>query len=100
MGVGGKCHRRRRTTASETPGNPCPHPARPPRHHGPWRDPSLAPETRVDALIAAMTLEEKVAQLYGVWVGAAADGGEVAPHQHDMEEPVDLDELLPTASAS
>ncbi|MBT2875262.1 glycoside hydrolase family 3 N-terminal domain-containing protein, partial [Streptomyces sp. McG7] len=51
---------------------------------------------RVDALIGAMTLQEKIAQLYGVWVGASADGGEVAPHQHDMEEAVDLDDLLPS----
>ncbi|MEU7998192.1 glycoside hydrolase family 3 N-terminal domain-containing protein [Micromonospora sp. NPDC049060] len=59
-----------------------------------WTDPTLDLATRVDALVAAMTLPEKVAQLYGVWVGAAADGGEVAPYQHDMEEPVDLDDLL------
>jgi beta-xylosidase len=50
---------------------------------------------RVEDLVAGMTLEEKVAQLYGVWVGAGHDGGEVAPHQHDMENVVDLDELLP-----
>ncbi|WP_240981657.1 MULTISPECIES: glycoside hydrolase family 3 N-terminal domain-containing protein [unclassified Streptomyces] len=43
-----------------------------------------------------MTLPEKIAQLFGVWVGASDDGAEVAPHQHDMEEPVDLDALLPT----
>ena len=42
-------------------------------------------DDRVDALIAAMTLDEKIAQLYGVWVGASAEGGDVAPHQHDME---------------
>lgn len=60
-----------------------------------WRDPSAAPGDRADALLAEMTLEEKIAQLYGVWVGASAEGGDVAPHQHDMEEPVDLDELLP-----
>ncbi|MEU6112997.1 glycoside hydrolase family 3 N-terminal domain-containing protein [Streptomyces sp. NPDC047117] len=42
-----------------------------------------------------MTLEEKTAQLFGVWVGASAEGAEVAPHQHDMEEPVPLDDLLP-----
>ncbi|MDX2562874.1 glycoside hydrolase family 3 N-terminal domain-containing protein [Streptomyces sp. TX20-6-3] len=42
-----------------------------------------------------MTLKEKVAQLFGVWVGASDEGAEVAPHQHDMEEPVDLEELLP-----
>ncbi|MFI8825496.1 beta-glucosidase [Streptomyces sp. NPDC053431] len=60
-----------------------------------WRDPALSAEARVDALIREMTLEEKTAQLYGVWVGASDEGAEVAPHQHDMEEPVDLDALLP-----
>ncbi len=61
-----------------------------------WNDPTAPVAARVDALIAAMTLEEKTAQLFGVWVGASADGGEVAPHQHEMEDPVDLDALLPT----
>ncbi|MBD9730709.1 glycoside hydrolase family 3 C-terminal domain-containing protein [Streptomyces sp. H28] len=60
-----------------------------------WNDPSQSVSDRVDALIGAMTLEEKTAQLYGVWVGASDQGGEVAPHQHDMEEAVDLDTLLP-----
>ncbi len=60
-----------------------------------WSDPSLDAGSRADALIAEMTLQEKIAQLYGVWVGASDEGGEVAPHQHDMEEAVDLDELLP-----
>ncbi|WP_369160355.1 glycoside hydrolase family 3 N-terminal domain-containing protein [Streptomyces sp. R02] len=61
-----------------------------------WNDPSHPVSARVDALIGAMTLQEKIAQLYGVWVGASANGGEVAPHQHDMEEAVDLDALLPS----
>ncbi|MFJ9665020.1 glycoside hydrolase family 3 N-terminal domain-containing protein [Streptomyces sp. NPDC101219] len=60
-----------------------------------WNDPSQPVSDRVDALIGAMTPEEKTAQLYGVWVGASDQGGEVAPHQHDMEEAVDLDTLLP-----
>jgi beta-xylosidase len=60
-----------------------------------WNDTTASTAERVDALVAAMTLDEKVAQLYGVWVGAATDGGEVAPHQHDMDDAVDLDELLP-----
>ncbi|MFB6555790.1 glycoside hydrolase family 3 N-terminal domain-containing protein [Streptomyces sp. NPDC056405] len=61
-----------------------------------WNDPAHSVTTRVSALIDAMTLEEKIAQLYGVWVGASDEGGDVAPHQHDMEEAVDLDALLPT----
>lgn len=60
-----------------------------------WRDPSASVEERVEALLSELTLEEKVAQLYGVWVGASSEGGDVAPHQHDMENVVDLDELLP-----
>ncbi|MFJ8593000.1 glycoside hydrolase family 3 N-terminal domain-containing protein [Streptomyces sp. NPDC093598] len=56
----------------------------------PWRDPALPAAARVDDLLARMTLEEKTAQLYGVWVGAATDGDGVAPHQHDMTaEPSD-----------
>lgn len=61
----------------------------------PWRDRGLPAEQRVDALVAAMTLPEKIAQLYGVWVGAGADGGDVAPHQHDLDDAIDLDEILP-----
>ncbi|WP_069174036.1 glycoside hydrolase family 3 N-terminal domain-containing protein [Streptomyces griseus] len=60
---------------------------------GPWRDPSLSPEARVADLAARMTLEEKAAQLYGIWVGADADGDGVAPHQNDMVDPVDFEEL-------
>ncbi|PJT47293.1 glycosyl hydrolase [Streptomyces albidoflavus] len=70
-------------------------PAATDRLTGPWHDTTLTPEARADALLAAMTLREKTAQLVGVWVGASDEGGEVAPFQHDMEEPVDLDELLP-----
>ncbi|MER7165391.1 glycoside hydrolase family 3 N-terminal domain-containing protein [Micromonospora sp. NPDC000207] len=49
-----------------------------------WRDPQLPPTDRADALIPLMSLEEKVAQLVGVWVGADASGEGVAPHQADM----------------
>ncbi|MDL9978890.1 glycoside hydrolase family 3 N-terminal domain-containing protein [Microbacterium sp. ASV49] len=52
--------------------------------------------TRADELIAEMTLEEKIAQLYGVWVGASESGGDVAPHQHEMDDEIDLDALLPS----
>ena len=62
----------------------------------PWQDPAADPDGRVAALIAAMTLEEKLAQLVGVWVGASADGGEVAPHQNDLNPDPDLDALLPS----
>ncbi|MFJ6673808.1 glycoside hydrolase family 3 N-terminal domain-containing protein [Actinosynnema sp. NPDC091369] len=60
-----------------------------------WRDVSLPAAERVDALIAAMTLEEKLAQLVGVWVGADPSGAGVAPHQHDMtSEPVVWAEVI------
>jgi beta-xylosidase len=60
-----------------------------------WRDVTASASDRVEALVAALTLEEKIAQLFGVWVGASGDGGDVAPHQHDMDDVVDLDALLP-----
>ncbi len=65
-------------------------------HSAPWRDTAASPQERADSLIAAMTLKEKTAQLYGVWVGASSEGGEVAPHQNEMNPPVDLDEILPS----
>ncbi|GAA1524437.1 beta-xylosidase [Agromyces terreus] len=61
----------------------------------PWHDRSLPVADRVDALIGALELDEKIAQLYGVWVGASAEGLDVAPNQHEMSGDVDLDELLP-----
>ncbi|PRY70272.1 beta-xylosidase [Glaciihabitans tibetensis] len=61
----------------------------------PWHNTALPIAARVAALIDVLTLEEKVAQLYGVWVGADSDGEEVAPYQHDMDEQIDLDLLLP-----
>jgi beta-xylosidase len=50
---------------------------------------------RVEALLSQLTLEEKTAQLVGVWVGASDVGGDVAPHQHDMDDVIDLDAILP-----
>lgn len=55
-----------------------------PQDTQPWRDPRRPPAQRADALIPVMSLEEKIAQLVGVWVGAEASGEGVAPHQADM----------------
>ncbi|MBW8799936.1 MAG: glycoside hydrolase family 3 C-terminal domain-containing protein [Streptomyces sp.] len=60
----------------------------------PWRDPALPAATRVDDLLTRMTLEEKTAQLYGVWVGAATDGDGVAPLQREMTVDYDWEELI------
>lgn len=60
-----------------------------------WRDEAASPSDRVEALLAEFTLEEKIAQLFGVWVGASNEGGDVAPHQNDMDDVIDLDALLP-----
>ncbi len=61
-----------------------------------WHDLTADTATRVEALMSAMTPEEKLAQLAGIWVGADSSGAGVAPHQHDLTaDPVDLDALLP-----
>ncbi|MFE9614030.1 glycoside hydrolase family 3 N-terminal domain-containing protein [Streptomyces sp. NPDC006012] len=60
----------------------------------PWQDTALAAAARVDDLLSRMTLEEKTAQLYGVWVGAATDGDGVAPLQREMAAGHDWDELI------
>jgi beta-xylosidase len=54
--------------------------------HEPWRDRARPVEDRVSDLIERMTLEEKLGQLYSVWVGVPMDGEEVAPHQHDLAD--------------
>ncbi|MEV5500154.1 glycoside hydrolase family 3 N-terminal domain-containing protein [Nonomuraea fuscirosea] len=41
-------------------------------------------EELVESLVARMSLAEKVAQLYGVWVGIDGADGEMAPHQHEF----------------
>lgn len=56
----------------------------------PWSDPSLSTNARVEALLAEMTLAEKVAQLGSYWLQPASDadesdGGEVAPMEHAFE---------------
>jgi beta-xylosidase len=43
-----------------------------------------APSRDVDALLAELSLEEKLAQLVGLWLTADQGGGEVAPMQHAM----------------
>jgi len=65
------------------------------RTTGAWHDTTLPIADRVQALMDELSLPEKVAQLYGIWVGASADGEEVAPNQNEMTEQIDLDVLLP-----
>jgi beta-xylosidase len=60
-----------------------------------WRDPGLPVDERVTDLLSRMTLEEKLAQLYSVWVGANAAGDDFAPHQHDLaDEAMDWHETI------
>ena len=60
-----------------------------------WNDHTLPAHRRVADLISRMTLAEKCGQLYGVWVGADAEGGEVAPHMHEnLIEQLDFAELI------
>jgi beta-xylosidase len=59
-----------------------------------WQDTGRSPEERVSALIGAMTLREKVAQLYGIWVGADPEGPGVAPHQSELDNGHDFAEMI------
>jgi beta-xylosidase len=59
-----------------------------------WRDPAATPAERVRDLLSRMTLREKIAQLYGVWVSVDAARGEVVPHQHEYAAPPDWDTLI------
>ncbi|GMA27403.1 hypothetical protein GCM10025874_06560 [Arenivirga flava] len=71
---------------------PQPHPHEHPLEA--WRDASLPARARAEDLVTRMTLDEKLAQLVGVWVGADASGGGVAPHQSDMAGSLDWDETI------
>ncbi len=60
-----------------------------------WNDRNLSVPQRVSALMEQLTVPEKVAQLYGVWVGLDSSGDGVAPFQHDLaRDPVDWDALI------
>lgn len=54
----------------------------------PWHDHELGIRARAAALVAEMTVAEKAGQLVGLWVGADASGGDVAPHQGDLTKDV------------
>lgn len=58
----------------------------------PWTDPALPDADRVDALLARLTLPEKVAQLSSTWEDIEADGPEVAPGSNHFGRVGDLDE--------
>jgi beta-xylosidase len=51
-----------------------------------WRDPARPADERVADLLARMTLEEKLAQLGSVWMGASDDGDNVAPGQDQFRD--------------
>ena len=57
-----------------------------------WRDPAVPPAARVDALIADMSIEEKLAQLGSVWPGVENVSGNVAPMQEVFGRHQDFDE--------
>ena len=61
---------------------------------GSWTDSSLPLAERVEALLSEMTLEEKVAQLGSVWVGAQLGSGNVAPMQEVFADPPSLEQAV------
>ena len=66
-----------------------------------WRDPAVPAAERVTDLLARMTVREKVAQLYGLWVNVDAASGEVAPHQDAQQSAaVDWHDIVGTGSGS
>ncbi|MFE6821705.1 glycoside hydrolase family 3 N-terminal domain-containing protein [Streptomyces sp. NPDC057690] len=59
----------------------------------PWADSTLPTSERVEALLARLTLPEKVAQLSSTWEDIEADGPEVAPGSNHFGRVGDLDEV-------
>ncbi|MFG1606964.1 glycoside hydrolase family 3 N-terminal domain-containing protein [Actinoplanes sp. NPDC049265] len=71
-----------------------------------WQDASLSPPARADALLAAMTLEEKVAQLGSRWIGndmgglSGDDDPEAAPNVAPMREDFEASGRVPLGDAA
>jgi beta-xylosidase len=62
-----------------------------------WRDPARPADERVADLLRRMTLEEKIAQLGSIWMGASGDGDGVAPMQDQffsLADQVPFEELV------
>ncbi|MFD4879896.1 glycoside hydrolase family 3 N-terminal domain-containing protein [Streptomyces sp. NPDC058420] len=70
---------------------PSPASARTPASVRPWTDPLMPTGDRVASLLAAMTLEEKLAQLGSVWPGVDSVIGDVAPMQGVLAPNVDFE---------
>ena len=61
----------------------------------PWRDAGRPTAERVADLMSRLTTREKVAQLYGIWLGIDTPGGDVAPQQHAFATAsIDWDEVI------
>ena len=62
-----------------------------------WRDPARTAGERIADLLCRMTLEEKIAQLGSIWMGASSDGDGVAPMQDqffDLDDQPPFEELI------
>ncbi|WP_078973594.1 glycoside hydrolase family 3 N-terminal domain-containing protein [Streptomyces sp. MMG1533] len=77
------------TTMPDHGGIPQPDPEEDDR---PWTDPALPTSDRVEALLARLTLPEKVAQLGSAWEDVEPAGPEVAPGTSIFDRVGDLDE--------
>src|SRR3954453_10068515 len=58
----------------------------------PWTDASKPLAERVELLLGEMTLDERIAELGSVWVGAEISSGNVAPMQEAFADPVPPEE--------
>jgi beta-xylosidase len=58
----------------------------------PWADTSKPLTERVEMLLSEMTLDEKLAQLASVWLGAELGSGNVAPMQEAFADPMSFED--------
>ncbi len=76
-------------------GRPAERPTRSPGPASGWRDPARPAEERVATLLSLMTIDEKIAQLGSIWIGATSNGDGVAPMQDQFNDDVPpFDELI------
>lgn len=60
----------------------------------PWHDTTLSAEDRARALLAELTLQEKIQQLVSVWPGAEGASGDVAPMQSSQDQAASFEDAI------
>jgi len=71
---------------STSVGHPAGAPTQSPALADGWQDPARSAQERIATLLSLMTIEEKIAQLGSIWIGATGEDDAVAPMQDQFSD--------------